>query len=109
MHAAFRGFPTTSLPARALARVFRLPGCLTDSFGDFSFGNDPINKPVYYSVGREAVGTSGSDVFFARRRMASVSRMIGAMLAGFGRARSLVFWLLLQRVFFVVMVERKQS
>src|ERR1041384_1348077 len=35
----------------------------SDSFGDFSFGNDPIMNPQYFSVGREAVGTPGSDVF----------------------------------------------
>ena len=35
----------------------------SDSFGDFSFGNDPISQPLYFGVGREAVGTSGSEVY----------------------------------------------
>src|SRR5437773_310134 len=35
----------------------------SDSFGDFSFGNDPIFRPLYFGVGREAVGTAGADVY----------------------------------------------
>jgi hypothetical protein len=33
-----------------------------DSFGDFSYGNDPIQTPLYFSVDRVAVGVPGSDV-----------------------------------------------
>jgi hypothetical protein len=33
-----------------------------DSFGDFSYGNDPIVTPLYFSVDRVAVGQAGSAV-----------------------------------------------
>jgi hypothetical protein len=48
-------------------KVFSLRSSLglsaDDSFGDFSFGNDPISLSLYFSVDRVAVGLPGSDVY----------------------------------------------
>jgi len=55
--------PVVDIPGRSLGLQENFPSGPYDSLADFSFGRDPIQGPLYFSVDRVSVGLPGTAVF----------------------------------------------